>query len=144
MPYLKVWIHLVFSTKNRFPYLEKEVRNKLFKHIKENAYSKNIFIKSINGHVDHVHIILSLGSDQPISKVVQLIKGESSFWLNKNSITKQKFEWQDEYFAVSVSESHVNRVVNYIENQEDHHSERSFEEEYNEFLSKFEITEETQ
>jgi putative transposase len=139
MPYLKIWIHLVFSTKNRTPYLEKELRLKLFDHIKKNAHSKDIFIKSINGYVDHVHILLSLNSDQSISKVVQLIKGESSFWINKNNLTKQKFEWQDEYFAVSVSESGVDQVTKYILNQEEHHSKKTFDEEYNEFLRRFDF-----
>ncbi len=139
MPYLKIWIHLVFSTKSRSPYFQKELRNKLVSHIKENANSKGIFIKSINGSVDHVHILLSLKSDQTISKVVQLIKGESSFWINKNNLTKQKFEWQDEYFAASVGESGVDKVTKYISNQEEHHSKGTFEEEYNEFLKKFDF-----
>lgn len=137
MPYLRIWIHLVFSTKNRYPFLEKELREKLFKHIRENAKSKNIFIRAINGYVDHTHILLSLHNDQIISKIVQLIKGESSFWVNKNSLTKEKFEWQDEYFAVSVSESGVDQVISYIESQETHHKTKTFGEEYDEFLSKF-------
>ncbi|MGC4021475.1 MAG: IS200/IS605 family transposase [Cyclobacteriaceae bacterium] len=137
MPYLKVWIHLVFSTKNRFPFLEKGTREKVFQHIKENAKSKDIFIKSINGYVDHVHVLFSLKPDQSISKVAQLIKGESSFWVNKNNMTKEKFEWQEEYFAVSVSESAIDNVVSYIENQEAHHSKKTFQEEYLEFVEKF-------
>jgi len=137
MSYLKIWIHLVFSTKNRVPYLEKELRSKLFDHIKKNAIEKGIFIKSINGYVDHVHILLSLNSEHSISKIAQLIKGESSFWINKNNLTKQKFEWQDEYFAVSVSESGIDQVIQYILNQEEHHSEKTFQDEYNEFLKKY-------
>ena len=68
---------------------------------------------------------------------MQLIKGESSFWINKHQLTKQKFEWQDEYFAVSVSESVVDKVRNYIKNQEIHHAKKTFQEEYDEFIDKY-------
>jgi REP element-mobilizing transposase RayT len=66
-----------------------------------------------------------------------LIKGESSFWINKNKLTIEKFEWQDEYFAVSVSESMLDKVRDYIKNQEEHHRKKTFQEEYDEFISKY-------
>jgi REP element-mobilizing transposase RayT len=78
-----------------------------------------------------------LGIDQTIQKVMQLIKGESSYWINKNRLTKEKFEWQDEYFAVSVSESMLDKVRDYIKNQEEHHRKKTFQEEYDEFISKY-------
>jgi REP element-mobilizing transposase RayT len=78
-----------------------------------------------------------LGADQTIQKTMQLIKGESSFWINKNNLCKGKFEWQDEYFAVSVSESMIDRVRNYIKNQEQHHAKQTFQEEYDEFIVKY-------
>ena len=68
---------------------------------------------------------------------MQLIKGESSFWVNQHKLTRIKFQWQDEYFAVSVSESQVNAVRKYIQNQEEHHSEKSFTQEYDEFIQKY-------
>lgn len=68
---------------------------------------------------------------------MQLIKGESSFWINKNQLTKEKFEWQDEYFAVSVSESIIDKVRDYIKNQEEHHKKKTFQEEYDEIINKF-------
>lgn len=97
-------MHLVFATKNREPLLTKEFRHDLYKHIAENCKEKNIFLKSINGYTDHIHCHISLGKDQNIAKIGQLIKGESSFWVNQNKLTEQKFSWQDDYFAVSVSE----------------------------------------
>jgi REP element-mobilizing transposase RayT len=72
-----------------------------------------------------------------MSGIVQLIKGESSFWINQNKIVSGKFAWQDDYWAVSVSESHVNQVRNYIQNQEEHHRTKSFEEEIDEFMLKY-------
>ena len=137
MPYIRVWIHAVWSTKNREPYLDHSVRFRIFEHMADNARTKNIFLDCIGGYVDHVHVLLSLGGSETISKTVQLIKGEPSFWINKNKIVPQGFEWQDEYFAVSVSESVVGAVRKYIINQETHHSKVTFAQEYNEFISKY-------
>jgi len=137
MAYLKVWIHFVWSTKNREKLLTKNIRPKIFNHIKENAKSKDIYVDFINGHLEHTHCLISLVKDQTIAKIAQLLKGESSFWINKNKLCKSKFEWQDEYFAVSVGESQVNRVRNYIKNQEEHHRKKSFQEEYDEFFKKY-------
>lgn len=91
----------------------------------------------INGYSDHCHCLVSLGSNQNIEKIVQLLKGESSYWINKNQLTKDTFSWQDEYFAVSVSESMLEPVRNYIKNQEKHHKRKSFTEEYQEFIDKY-------
>ncbi|MBL1219971.1 IS200/IS605 family transposase [Chryseobacterium sp. L7] len=137
MSFIKIYIHLVFSTKNRVPHLSTfELRIKLWKHIKENASEKGIYLDLVNGYSDHCHCLISLGSGQNIEKVVQLLKGESSYWINKNQLTQDKFSWQDEYFAVSVSESKVDAVREYIKNQEKHHQKRSFADEYQEFLEK--------
>jgi len=65
------------------------------------------------------------------------LKGESSHWVNKNNFCRNKFEWQDDYFAVSVSESLVNRTRKYIKNQEEHHRKKSFQEEFDEFINKY-------
>ncbi len=143
MPYIKTYIHFVWSTKNRVPYLDsKELRQKVWQHIKENSKEKGIFVDFINGYSDHCHCLVSLGADQTIQKTIQLIKGESSFWINKNKLCLEKFEWQDEYFAVSVSESMVDRVRNYIKKQEEHHSKQTFQIEYDEILSKYKFQKE--
>ena len=137
MPFVKVYIHCVWSTKNRIPFLEtKELRLKMWNHIKENANEKGIFIDFINGYNDHCHCLISLGVDQTIQKIMQMIKGESSFWFNKQGLILEKFEWQDEYFAVSVSESMLEKVRNYIKKQETHHNIKTFQEEYDEFIEK--------
>ncbi len=139
MPYIKIWIHLVWDTKNRQHYLNKEIRQQVFEHIKENAQTKGIFIDHINGYVEHVHCLVSLNSDQNIATIANLLKGESSFWINKNKLTKTKFGWQDEYFAASVSHSQVDKVRQYIRNQEEHHKMKTFQQEYDEFVSKYEF-----
>lgn len=138
MPFVKVYIHFVWSTKNRIAFLDsKELRIKVWNHIKENAKGKDIFVDFVNGYAEHCHCLVSLGVDQTIQKTIQLIKGESSFWINKQQLTKEKFEWQDEYFAVSVSESMIDKVRNYIKNQEQHHSKKTFQQEYDELISKY-------
>ena len=138
MPFIKIYIHLVWSTYQRSPFLNtKELRYKVWKHIKENSKEKEIFIDTINGFSDHCHCLISLSSNQNIEKVVQLLKGESSFWINKNQMTVDKFQWQKEYFAISVSESMVDKVRNYINNQELHHQNKTYEQEYNEFIEKY-------
>lgn len=133
MSYIRMWIHLVFATKNREPLLHKELRYKVQDHIIENCKEKSIYLHIINGDKDHLHCLISLGREQSISKVMQLIKGESSFWINKHQPTDQHFMWQDDYFAVSVSESNLQTVINYIKNQEIHHAKKSFDDEVKEF-----------
>jgi putative transposase len=137
MGFVKIWIHLVWTTKNREPVLSKEIRRDILNHIRENAENKGIYVDFINGHLEHVHCLISLGSGQNIDKILMLLKGESSNWINKNRLFRRKFEWQEEYFAVSVSESAVIRVRNYIKNQEEHHRKKSFQEEYDEFMRKY-------
>ncbi len=138
MPFVKVYIHFVWSTKHRIPFLDtKELRTNVWDHIRENAHEKGIHIDYISGYSDHCHCLISLGFDQNIQKIMRLIKGESSYWINKNKLTKEKFRWQEEYLAMSVSESAVNRVRQYIKNQEAHHAKKSFQDEYEEIMRKY-------
>ena len=130
MSYVRIWVHAVFATKNRTPFLSDEIRKRVFSHIIKNCNQKGILIRNIDGHVDHAHCLISLGKDQTISNVMNQIKGESSFWINQNKLVSGKFIWQDDYYAVSVSESQLERVAAYINNQERHHAKRSFKEEY--------------
>ena len=137
MSYTKIWVHCVWTTKNRITILKKNIRENIFTHIKENASDKEIFIDCINGFEEHVHCLICLKREQNIAECLQLIKGESSYWINKNKFIDQKFEWQDDYFAVSVSESQIQIVRNYIKNQEEHHKKKSFTDEYNEFIKNY-------
>jgi putative transposase len=118
MPYIKVYIHFVFTTKNREPLLNtRKIRETVWKHIYQNAHDKGIYIDFIGGYDEHCHCLVSLGTNQSMKYVMQMIKGESSFWINKNKICEDYFNWQNDYFAVSVSESDLNRVRDYIKNQ---------------------------
>lgn len=138
MSWVRIWIHLVFTThKNNSFFNSPEIREEVYNHISDNAKLKNIWLDSVAGYTQHVHCLISLGKDQTISEVVQLIKGESSFWINKNKLVQGKFGWQDDYWAVSVSESHVEKVKAYIQNQEEHHRVKTFDEEVEEFMKKY-------
>ena len=134
MPYTKVMIHFIWSTKNRQPIITASLKPLLLAHIKTNSKLKNIFIDTLNCVEDHIHLLISLGTEQTISKVAMLLKGESSFWVNKQKIIDLKFEWQDEYIALSVSESTIDKVREYILNQEEHHKKSTFMQEYDSFL----------
>ena len=140
MAYVNIWIHAVWGTKNRFPFLTREIKEIVIDHIKENAKKKEIHIDALNGVADHLHCLLSLNADMSIAKAMQLLKGESAFWINKNRITKTKFEWADEYYAASLAESSLNSIRTYIENQEAHHRKSSFTEEYEKFLDSYKST----
>ena len=96
----------------------------LLQHIKENSINKEIYIDCMNCTTDHIHLLVSLGAEQTVAKTAMLIKGESSFWVNRQKLIHGKFEWQDEYIALSVSYSAVEKVRAYISNQEEHHRKK--------------------
>lgn len=137
MSFVKIWIHAVWTVRNRKPILNQDIRQVLFDHIHENALGKEILMETVGGYHNHVHCLFRLKNNQTIENVMQLIKGESSFWFNRNDLSGLKLNWQKEYFAVSVSESKVNAVRKYILNQEKHHQNKSWDEEYNEFITKY-------
>jgi len=137
MSYTKIWLHCVWSTKNRSNIISNSFRPALLSHIREQAQQKGIFLDYINAHKDHVHALINLGRTQTIADVMQQIKGESSFWINKQKVMPLKFNWQDDYFAVSVSHSHVNKVRAYIKNQDEHHKKITWDEEVDLFLKKY-------
>ena len=137
MSYVRIWVHCVWGTKNKIPFLSIDNKWKILDHIKENAKKKAIYIDFINGYKEHIHCVISLKTDQTLSKNMQFIKGESSFWINKNGLTKGKFQWAEEYFAVSVSESQVSKVRDYIKNQDEHHRWKTWEEEVDEFMQEY-------
>jgi len=134
MAFVKIMVHAVWRTKEGYPFLTKDIRSAVIEHIKENAKKISFFIDRLNGYTDHLHCLLELNADMSISKTMQLIKGESSFWMNRQKITTSKFEWADEYYAVSVSESLLKKVRAYINRQEEHHRKIPFSKELEELI----------
>ena len=99
MSYIRIWVHCVWGTKKRIVFFNKQNTMLTINHIRENANKKDIYIDFMNIHKDHVHCLLSLNTGHSIDKDIQLIKGESSFWINKNEIVNGKFAWADELFS---------------------------------------------
>jgi putative transposase len=129
-----VFFHAVWSTKFREPTLVREKRDILFRHMRQNAYSKEIYIDTIGGYTDHVHCLIKLHKEQTVAKVLQMIKGESAYWANKERLILPSLRWQEEYFAGSVDYNSVQVVRDYIINQEAHHNKKTFDDEYQEFF----------
>jgi putative transposase len=134
MSFVKINVHAVWGTKNRTMVLTDELLDLLIKHIKENSKKKEMYIDRINGYKDHIHCLFGLNVDMTTGKAIQLIKGESSHWINSEKITPYKFEWADEYYAISVSESLMYKVRKYIDEQKAHHAKMSFEQEWQAFM----------
>jgi REP element-mobilizing transposase RayT len=137
--YTQIHIHFVFAVKFRQAIISNEWKDELYKYIAGIIKSNNHKLLAINGVADHVHILLGIRPAQSISDLMKHIKQDSSKWINKNNFFKSHFEWQEGYGAFSYSKSQLNAVINYIQNQELHHSKRTFKEEYIDFLKKFEI-----
>ena len=138
MAQVRIWVHAVWGTKRREPIMQnKNKRIDLFKHIKAYAKEKKIYLDFINGEADHVHCLISLACDQTIAQVMKLLKGESSHFASEAKMFEIEFDWADDYYVVSVSQSHVETVRSYIKNQEEHHRNKTFEEECQEFMEKY-------
>lgn len=145
MPYLKLYIHFVWTTKNREPFLNsKALRSRVWRYISEYAQEKSIFIDQISGYHDHCHCLVSMSGTQTASNIMKLLKGASSYWINKNELEEGHFGWQDAYYAASVSEDALPRVRKYIRDQEEKHKRITFPQECDELENDFgfvEITE---
>lgn len=133
MSYSSILVHCVWGTKNRAPLVKNpHYRYELFAHIRAYSKSKGIIIDYIGGFTNHIHILLFLKPDQSIGEIAKLIKGESSHWYSQ--MKYGYLQWQDEFFAISVSLDRRETVRKYIRNQEEHHKRYSFEEEYGSFI----------
>ncbi len=135
--YVKVFIHLVWSTKNREPFLRKDVHPVVVQHILDYSKIQKIFINAINIQKDHIHVLITMRSDQNIDEVAKLLKGESSHWINSENLIRPKFSWQRGYGAFSLSPSHIEAVKNYISSQNEHHRKITYREEVLELLKKY-------
>ena len=134
-----ILIHVVFSTKQRFKLLHKDWRDDLFAYMGGIATEHKSKLLRSGGVEDHVHLLMKIHPKFAISDTIKLIKGNSSRWINDNKKIAARFEWQRGYGAFSVSESMSNTVKRYIENQEEHHRQQSFKDEYISFLKKHNI-----
>ncbi|WP_395746208.1 IS200/IS605 family transposase [Prosthecobacter sp.] len=131
-----LYIHLIFSTKERIPCISPSVRPDLHAYmatVLANLHSPAVLINSV---ADHVHLLFNMGRTVTLAQVVEDVKKSSSKWIKTQDATQAGFAWQAGYGAFSVSESNVPKVANYIRNQEEHHRVKTFQEEYREFLAR--------
>jgi putative transposase len=133
-------IHLIFSTKNRHPWLKEEVRPRLY------AYLAGVFQEwespaiVIGGHDDHIHSLFLLNKNHPLNKIVEEVKKGSSKWIKTLDSELSDFSWQNGYGAFSVSESNVPDVKKYIECQAEHHRRMTFQDEMRQLLARHGLT----
>jgi putative transposase len=137
--YSQIYLHFVFAVKFRDACIHNSWKTNLYKYITGIIRNNGHTLITINGMPDHVHVFIGFLPKQSISDLMQDVKGASSKWVNDNKLVKGRFAWQEGYGVFSYGRSQIKDVIDYIENQEEHHSKRSFKEEYCEFLKKYDI-----
>lgn len=132
--YTNFLYHIVFSTKERLPLINKELKPRLYDYFGGTVRGLGGIQIEIGGISDHLHILLKLKPTIKFSDFMRELKSNTSKWANE--ITNGRFEWQDGYGAFTIGESQIENVRRYIQNQEKHHRRISFEEEFKELLRK--------
>lgn len=131
----KIWVHLVFSTKDRLPLITEAIENDLYHHIRRKLINEfDCFVEEINGSFDHIHILFKMSQKHSLENIVKNIKGESTHWVNLISGPNVKFSWQVGYSAFSISIDKVSVVKNYIHRQKEHHKKFTFKDEYDKIM----------
>ena len=133
----KVYIHVIFSTKNREPVLVDEWRDELFHVLGGSANNLGCQSLIVGGVADHIHMLFQLGRTITIAEAIGKIKCTASAWVNQRQ--NLSFHWQGGYAAFSVSQSNVEAVREYIRGQDEHHSKQAFQDELREWLRRYEI-----
>ena len=131
--------HLIFSTKNREPWITHDIEDRIWKFIGGIARENKMKALHIGGMPDHVHLALALRPTHSVSEALQLLKGGSSKWIKGTFPKMRGFRWQDGYGAFTVSKSNLGDIIDYIKNQREHHRVKSFKEEFLAFLIRHEI-----
>ena len=137
--YTQLYVHLIFSPKNREALIKKEWKDELYKYITGIVTNEEQKLIAINGVSDHIHILIGLKPNRSLSDLVRDIKANSSRFINEKSWINGKFEWQTGFGAFSYSHSQLTNVIKYIENQEAHHKKKTFKEEYVKFLKSYDV-----
>ena len=135
----QIYIQVVFAVKSRENLIQKSWKDDLHKYISGIIKGKGQKPIIVNGMPDHIHAFVGFRPSMNISDLVRDIKNNSSNFVNDHKLVKGKFSWQEGYGAFSYSQSHIGKVYDYILNQEQHHKNETFREEYVSFLKKFEI-----
>ncbi len=137
--YTQLYVHIVFAVKGRQSLIPKRHKSELHKYITGIITNKKQTVIQINSMPDHIHILVGMAPDIAVSKLVGGIKANSSKFINSKEWVAGRFEWQSGFGAFSYSQSHIDAVAAYIREQEKHHEQRTFQEEYLEFLELFNV-----
>jgi putative transposase len=137
--FTQIYLHLVFAVQDRISLIQPEWKDELYKYITGIVKNNKHKLIAINGMLNHVHIAIGYKPHQLIPDLLQDIKGSSSTWINEKKFVRGHFNWQAGYGAFSFSHSHIDAVVKYIANQEQHHKKKTFREEYIEMLKKYDV-----
>ena len=137
--FTQIYIHIVFSVKQRESLIQNEWREELHKYITGIIQNKDHKLLAINTMPDHIHIFIGMKPDTSLSELVRDVKANSSKWINEKKFIKTKFQWQEGFGAFSYSHSQLNEVISYIKEQQEHHRKRTFREEYISFLKKYDV-----
>lgn len=137
--YSTLFYHIIFSTKNRERWIEREIENRVWSYIGGIARKHKCTAIQVGGIEDHLHALVLSPPKYAPSEIAQFLKGESSKWIHEEFPKMRAFGWQDGFAAFSVSKSIVPRVVEYIKNQREHHQGKAFEDEYLDLLKLHEI-----
>jgi putative transposase len=135
----QIYIQLVFAVKGRESLISSTWEEKLYRYITGIIKQHNQKSIAINGMPDHIHILLGMKPSCCLADLVREIKKSTNQYIKENGLIKNKFRWQDGYGAFSYSHSTLNKVIDYIIDQKEHHKLRTFKEEYFEILKKFEV-----
>ncbi len=130
---------MIFAPQFRAALIEKHWKEDLHKYITGIVQNHQHKLIIINSMPDHVHLFIGMRPHQSVSSLMQQVKGDSSEWINNNKFTRSKFKWQEGYGAFSYSYSHIDNVIEYIKNQEEHHKKKTFMDEYRSFLKSFHV-----
>ena len=138
--YTQIYIQVVFAVQGRDSLIHPDWETNLFKYITGIVQNKEQKMLAINGMPDHIHFLIGMKPTCCLSDLVREIKKSSNEFIKENHFTKYKFNWQEGFGAFSYSHSQLDTVIAYIMNQKKHHKKKTFQEEYNELLEKFEVS----
>lgn len=137
--FTQIYIHIIFAVKNRNSLIKPDWEEKLYKFISGLLTNKGQKLLRINGMPDHLHILIGMKPDCNLSDLVREIKKSSNKYIKDSGFTKFNFNWQSGFGAFSVSPSQLDKVINYLNNQKEHHKIKSFREEYIALLEKYHV-----
>jgi putative transposase len=137
--YTQLYIHFVFAVKYRASLIDETWGERLRQYITSIIQRQQHKMIAINNMPDHLHLFIGLNPNQSISDLIRIVKSDSSEWINKEKLTGSKFQWQEGYGAFSHSRSQVDKVVNYIASQQEHHKKKTFLDEYQQVLRDFNV-----